>query len=1068
MANSMIPGFTRKSLVEWAGEQVVQEAERMVERGLVLSAEYDPPVVRGTVLANNQELTTSLKLHHDGTVESLCPCYANRERGIVCSHVIAIASMLVRRRTDPMREAKYQEEQRRAKRLASIPDTEYLQRVPMFTAGACPASVKLTLPADWMRQYRAGRVEVGCDVVYHEKAVPISDAPRNLSYSFERTDEALLFVLEDIAEGPIPARIACKPADFLNLVRLRRGGQLYWDQHEPVQVNNVEMKSVVRIDLDRETGELILIAHTELPFVRPGEFPFHLVAGREAWVYGAGNFWALANRLPPAYEALYVEPIVVPREGVIPFFRQEFSRFEGVIALETELSDDLFTVDMETPHFCLKVQGSLASLSSTLFARYRNVELVAGKPDAKGHFAFPDPDDLMRYTVRNEAAETDALAVLARMGLKAVAGDGIPPVVGRRDVLNFMAGRIPMLRRMGWKIEIEGKAAVCLETADFVTPVVHLADAPGAGWFDVGFTYEDATGATVSASDIQVALQKNEYFIEKSGRTLFIDGNAISALHDVFSDCGTTDGDAAGSFRLKDIYAPFVRTSLDALDGVDVDDSPSWRAMTKRFDKPLQAEPTNLPAAVASILRPYQKDGVNWLHFLSQNGFAGILADEMGLGKTLQALVWIRTIVDKNSQAHHPVLVVCPTSLVENWQEEALRFMPSLKVLPLSGTERHDHWDTMDKYDMLITSYALLRRDVERYSSSEFLAMILDEAQHIKNRSTKNATAAKQIRARHRLVLTGTPLENSVSDLWSIMDFLMPGYLGSHDSFRQNYDMPITRGGPDAEPAQTKLRRKIGPFLLRRRKLDVARDLPPKLEKTSWCQLSPDQKMVYATILNQSRTKLQDMVRQKSFNRCRMEVLTALMRLRQTCCHLDLLKLPDLKAAAPSAKTELFLELVDEAVDSGHRMLVFSQFVGMLTILRNQLERDGIRYCYLDGSTKDRLRIVHEFNSDKTIPLFLISLKAGGVGLNLTGADMVIHFDPWWNPAAEDQATDRAHRIGQKRTVYSIKLITRNTIEEKVLALQERKRRVIAATIESDDNVMQQLTWEDVQELLEL
>ena len=325
----MTPGFTRKSLVEWAGEQVVQEAERMVDRGLVLSAEYEPPLVRGAVFVNNQTLNTSLKLHADGTVENLCPCYANRERGVVCSHVIALAAMLVRRRTDPKREAKYQEEQRRAKRLASIPDAEYLQRVPMFTAGSLSASIRLTLPADWMKQYRAGSIEIRCDVFCRDKVLPIGEAPRGVPFAFERGDDNLLFVLEDIAEGPIPSRIACKPADFLNLVRLRRGNVIYWDQHEPVQVNDVEMKSVIRINLDRETGELILIAHTELPFVKPGEFPFHLVAGREGWVYGAGNFWALDNRLPPAYEPLYAEPIIIPRDGVIPFFRQEISRFES-------------------------------------------------------------------------------------------------------------------------------------------------------------------------------------------------------------------------------------------------------------------------------------------------------------------------------------------------------------------------------------------------------------------------------------------------------------------------------------------------------------------------------------------------------------------------------------------------------------------------------------------------------------------------------------------------------------------------------------------------------------------
>ena len=285
---------------------------------------------------------------------------------------------------------------------------------------------------------------------------------------------------------------------------------------------------------------------------------------------------------------------------------------------------------------------------------------------------------------------------------------------------------------------------------------------------------------------------------------------------------------------------------------------------------------------------------------------------------------------------------------------------------------------------------------------------------------------------------------------------------------RYDVELPIAHGDSAGRAAQLKFRRKLHPFLLRRLKTDVARDLPPKIEKVSLCSLSADQKMVYAELLDSSRRRISGMVSKKGFNTCRMAILTTLMRLRQVCCHLGLLKLKGLDARFPSSKMDLFLELVDEAVDGGHRILVFSQFVSMLRILRDELEKRDLRYCYLDGATRDRLTIVKQFNTERSIPAFLISLRAGGTGLNLTGADMVIHFDPWWNPAVEDQATDRAYRIGQKRTVYSIKLITRGTVEEKVLAMQARKKAVIDATIESDEKVMQRMTWEDVRELLDL
>jgi len=605
-----------------------------------------------------------------------------------------------------------------------------------------------------------------------------------------------------------------------------------------------------------------------------------------------------------------------------------------------------------------------------------------------------------------------------------------------------------------------------MESLEFATPVVHISD--GQGWFDVGFDFEDDRSTSISPADIQLAMRKGESFLKKDGRTILVDTEAVESMSDVFSDCAGGEGAAPGHFRLSDVYAGFVRASLDALDGIDIEDTPSWRARSEKSNRLVQPEPAHLGQPLAGTLRPYQKKGVDWLRFLEVNGFCGLLADEMGLGKTLQTLTWLQLARHDKEAAGRPSLVVCPTSLVDNWAEEAQRFVPDMRVLTLTGADRHEKWDRLSSCDLAVTSYALLRRDLDRLLQQHFSVAVLDEAQHIKNRSTRNAVAAKRIKACHRLVLTGTPIENSVLDLWSIMDFLMPGYLGNHETFRANYERAIARGGAEAVPAQTKLRRKLQPFLMRRLKTQVAKDLPPKIEKVSMCELTDDQRVTYRELLESSRRRIGDMVKQRGFNRCRMEILTTLMRLRQVCCHLDLLKLPDFAPQHPSGKMDLFFELLDEALDGGHRVLVFSQFVSMLRILREQMNRRKIKTCYLDGATKDRMKVVHRFNTKRDIPAFLISLKAGGTGLNLTGADMVIHFDPWWNPAVEDQATDRAHRIGQKRTVYSMKLITRGTVEEKVLALQRKKKSVINATVESDEQVMRSLSWEDVRELIDM
>jgi SNF2 family DNA or RNA helicase len=315
-------------------------------------------------------------------------------------------------------------------------------------------------------------------------------------------------------------------------------------------------------------------------------------------------------------------------------------------------------------------------------------------------------------------------------------------------------------------------------------------------------------------------------------------------------------------------------------------------------------------------------------------------------------------------------------------------------------------------------------------------------------------------------VLTGTPMENSVLDLWSIFDFLMPGYLGAAQDFRERYELPITRDkNPDAA---ARLSRRLRPFILRRLKRDVAADLPEKLEQTSFCEMTSDQRAVYQQVIEASRKEVLDAVGAQGLAKSRMVVLSALLRLRQICCDLRLLKLDGIEPANASGKLDLFGELLEEVIDGGHRVLVFSQFVSMLTLLKEKLTAEGIEYCYLDGSTTNRGEVVERFQKNATIPVFLISLKAGGVGLNLTGADTVIHFDPWWNPAVEDQATDRAHRIGQTRVVTSYKLITRDTVEEKILLLQQKKRDIIKATLGSEEELTEALSWEDIQELLQV
>ncbi len=1061
--------FTRKRLLDWAGDQVLRDADALVERGLVLDATFESPLVSGTIRWNNRDLRTSLRILTNGLVESHCPCYANVERGVICAHVIALALTLVRRAADPLREAKYREELRRASRLASITEDAYLRRVSPATPGALHATIRITLNVGWQDGIPRDAIPILCEAEFDGKTSPLDQIPLECPLSFNKQEEALLFVLEDICEGPARGALSVSRADFVNLLRLLSGRTLVGTADAPIQVHDTPLTTHIRMDLDRDNGELILMAHTELPFLAGAEVPVYIVAGRVGWVYGAQHFWPLATVLPGPYHGIYAAPVIIPRPQLLRFFRQELPTLTANTRIESDISLDLFSVEPATPAYQLVVNGSQASLSVTLLARYGgNPPIVACRRDPQEHVAIPDPADLLRFTVRNPDAEREALKLLARYGLIGEVGDALSSIVGKREVLNFLGSAIPSLRRRGWRVELHGRVEGFMDESHFVAPVVHVRDVSEGGWFDVGFDFEAPDGASLSPQDIHRAILMGDSFVEHRGRTLFIDTDAVSAMQDVFADCASGESSQPGYFRLSQIYAPFVKSSLDALDGVDVEQPQQWRVRAEQQNRTIEVEPVAFSPEMEKTLRPYQKEGVCWLRFLEKNGFCGLLADEMGLGKTIQTLIWLQLERLTPDARAKPALIVCPTSIVDNWAAEAAKFAPNLRVMTMAGPDRHDRWPAVATSNLLITSYALMRRDLDHYLEQDFSVMVLDEAQHIKNRSTQNALAAKKLRAHHRLVLTGTPVENSVSDLWSIMDFLMPGYLGPHEAFRGRYEMTIARGGPDAAMAQSHLRRKLHPFLLRRLKIDVAKELPPKIEKIAPCSLTADQRLVYNEVLQQSRRKIQDLISERGFQRSRMEILTTLMRLRQVCCHLDLLKLDGIKSEHPSAKMDLFFELLDEAMDGGHRVLVFSQFVSMLTILRQELEKREITYCYLDGATKERMQVVQKFNTQRDIPVFLISLKAGGSGLNLTGADTVIHFDPWWNPAVENQATDRAYRIGQHRTVYAIKLITAGTVEEKVLALQARKQAVIDATIESDEAMIQRLSWEDIQELLSL
>ncbi|MGN0852199.1 MAG: DEAD/DEAH box helicase, partial [Kiritimatiellia bacterium] len=1006
--------FTSETLIRWGGADVFNQALVAAKKGSVFKADWDDAAHAATgefCLPTGIVMKTGFTLEADGYVKSHCPCRLNQQGGLICHHVVAIALYLMCRMTDPEAEEKYQAEQRAARRAANVDPGAYIRRSPR----GVPMRMNFSWGENFFAEFYGGGVRAHLVFVDAQGVRYRPEDPRlRAGAGIRISDKAenLLSVLEDVCEGPATSEILLAPPDFLNVLAMRN--------------TEAPVKTVLASAYLEERGEFILFPHAELPFEHAANMDRFVVHRSQGFVWsapldparGKPRFFPLANVLPEPFQSVYRGDEYIPREAMGAFIHSNLPTLRRHIEVQMSPSDDLFTFEPDTPHFVLKLSGSRASLGAELLARYGKQELRCGEPADRDVVCRPDPKYFLHYFTRNLPAELAALDELKRLGFAPQDGTGLF-VDEPRDVLNVLGRGVPHLRHRGWTVRYSERLWPIVKAMPVISLTVDVKDAP-RGAFDVGYVFaigEDAKAVT--QADVQNALNRGDSYVMKDGRTYLFDADAVVSMRKVFEDCSSQGGAAAGHFRVDGVYAPYVRGALNALgDSVEIEDraAPSWRetAARRSRDENARYEPVDL-GPLEGTLRPYQKQGVYWMRFLEKSGLSGLLADEMGLGKTLQTLTWISLRRTAPEAQGKPALVVCPTSLVQNWNAEAETFTPWLKRLVVSGPARAALFGKIPEMDLVITSYALLQRDLEEaYLETVFGIVVLDEAQHIKNRSTRNAQAAKRLQSVQRLVLTGTPVENSVSDVWSIFDFLMPDYLGSYDTFRALTQEPVEQGGPEGQAAQERLRHKLNPFILRRLKKTVANDLPDKIVKVSYCPMTPEQQAWYNRLLQDARARIGDMVKEKGFARSRMEILAVLMRLRQVACHLELLKEFREKdngrteGKGLSGKLEVFFEFLDEAIDGGHRILVFSQFVTMLSILRRELSARGIPYCYLDGSTKDRLGECRKFNTNAGIPVFLISLHAGGTGLNLTGADMVVHFDPWWNPAVEAQATDRA------------------------------------------------------------
>lgn len=686
----------------------------------------------------------------------------------------------------------------------------------------------------------------------------------------------------------------------------------------------------------------------------------------------------------------------------------------------------------ERPNFTLKLEGSLNFLGAEL-------EAHAGSRRSTITSANYRPA---------HPAETAALARLKSCGFEGPTPRGEWALRGEQAILAFFARALPELQK-SWEVKIGARFEHVTRDLERVQPRVEVQGS-GQNWFEATFELATPGGERLSASEVRRLLAGGRRTMKlKNNKTAVLDEGLLNDFEELLKDTSPQQV-RPGAYRFDARDAGYLgeiagQTGISvAGGGVD------WgRALP--FSKP--APPPAL-GPQWELLRPYQRDGVEWLNTLYVNGMAGILADEMGLGKTVQTLAFL-------SGVRGPKLVVCPASLTVNWQREAMRFTPELRPGILGEADPREVGALVREDRLFITSYAMLRRDLDALRAQRFGAIVLDEAQQIKNPESQTAQAAHRLQADARVALTGTPIENGVRDIWSIMQFLMPRYLGSRELFKERYEVPIREQPGGAQ--HRRLVQRLRPFILRRTKRMVAKEIPEKIEQIAYCELTREQARLYSNVLAAARQVLQS---DEGPSRNKLAVFTALLRLRQVCCDPRLLGQGGTPAPVDSGKMELLRELLDEALEDGHRVLVFSQFATMLGLIREELNARDVASCYLDGSTQNRQAEVDRFQRGEA-PIFLISLKAGGFGLNLTAADTVILFDPWWNPAVEAQAIDRAHRIGQTNAVNIYRLVTKDTVEEKILALQAAKRDVAAQLLESDQPLMEGLTSEDLQRLIE-
>jgi len=685
------------------------------------------------------------------------------------------------------------------------------------------------------------------------------------------------------------------------------------------------------------------------------------------------------------------------------------------------------------------------SIVAELSFGYNNLEIPADTSWPEKSLQYDEDRNILVTVTRNKEIEMESWRMMSEFGLKR---DGERFILRQKvSPVDFLLRHLPKMQESGF--EVFGEETLKNNRVNRNQPRMRMSVSSGIDWFDVT-TVVSYGDIEVSLLEIRKALKHRQGYVKLPDGSMGLLPDELLAQYRMIFAMGQ---ETEQGVRMSRTQASLLELTLRNTDVVTDEEYTKRVEQLKNFT---HIENRQLPANFTGELRHYQQEGFNWLYFLHDYGFGGCLADDMGIGKTVQALVFLQYLF-ATGHTKSASLIVMPRSLLENWARESARFTPDLKVLIHADNDRSDSHTSFDGYQLVLTTYGIMLRDIELFKKYKFHYIVLDEAQVVKNGVSQSARAARLLHCEHRLALTGTPVENSTEELWSLFAFLNPGQLGTQNAFRDQFAIPIQRY--QDEKAAQMLRALVRPFILRRTKEQVAPELPPRTERLIFCEMSAGQKKMYDQTRDKYRAELMGLIKKSGVQQAKLKVLEGLLRLRQIA---NDPRLVDKSYVGESSKFEAILEAMEILREEGHKALIFSQFTSMLKLLRTSMDERKWPYLYLDGKTKNRQEMVDNFQTDENIPFFLISLKAGGTGLNLTAADYVIHIDPWWNPAVERQATDRTHRIGQERPVMVYKFIAEDTVEKKILLLQEKKQALVNQIISTEAGLMKSLTPDDI------